>query len=97
MKQLSQDPETDGIHSHCPLAIQRRQLQKDIDDFHILDKRQDAHLMQRIIERVEHMAMFDRNRRAAPLNSLAQSPSPRPSMPIPIRMPVSMPCSYRVW
>jgi hypothetical protein len=44
---------------NCPLTIQRKQLQKDIDDFDILNKRQDIRAIQQIIERIEHMSMFN--------------------------------------
>jgi hypothetical protein len=46
-------------NQNSPLIIQKKQLQKDIQDFHILNQRNDFKAIQQIIQRVEHMAMFN--------------------------------------
>jgi hypothetical protein len=99
-KLLKQDEqlltETGGIYSSCPLAIQRKQLQKDIDDFQILDKRQDARAIQQIIERVEHMAMFNQKSDVSPIGSIVQSTKQYQSIGIKTIKSISTPCPYRV-
>lgn len=68
-------------NSNSPLVIQRRQLKKDIEDFLVLSQRQDARKIQQIIDRVEHMAMFN--------TRLVTQPAP--SIVISTRI-----CSYQV-
>ncbi|CAF1391467.1 unnamed protein product [Adineta steineri] len=89
--------ETNG---NSPLFIQKKQLQKDLDDFHILDKRQDARAIQQIIERVEHMAMFNTKSNINEIKSIVQSNKQCQSIIIPQPPPppmqsISSSCSYR--
>ena len=69
---------------NSPLIIQRRQLKRDIDDFAVLNQRKDARAIQQIIDRVEHMAMFN------PKASLRLATQPTPSI-VTTRI-----CSYQV-
>ena len=46
--------------SQSPLCIQRKQLQKDLDDWKVLMNRSDARRVQEIIDRVEHISLFTR-------------------------------------
>ena len=78
---------------NSPLFIQKKQLQKDIDDFNILTQRQDARAIQQIIERVEHMAMFNRKYHISQVQS---SDKPTQSVVISSRRSLSTSCSYRV-
>ena len=76
-KLIKQDEQLEKeINPNSPLIIQRKQLQKDIDDFHLLNQRKDARAIQQIIQRVEHMAMF--NRKSIPSSSISLSPKPSP-------------------
>jgi hypothetical protein len=77
---------------NSPLFIQKKQLQKDIDDFHILDKRQDARAIQQIIERIEHMSMFNQKYHFIEVESNKQSQS----IIIPTQKSISTSCSYQV-
>lgn len=72
---------------NSPLFIQKKQLQKDIDDFNILNKQQDARAIQQIIERIEHMSMF--NKKYQPQSIV--TPINRQSI-----LSSSSSCSYRV-
>jgi hypothetical protein len=93
-KLIKQDEELlKEINKNCPLSIQRKQLEKDIDDFHILDKRQDARAIQQIIERVEHMAMFNRKYH---IDGNESSNKQSQSIIIPTIKSISPLCSYQV-
>jgi ATP-dependent protease Clp ATPase subunit len=86
--------ETNG---NSPLIIQRKQLQKDIDDFHVLDKHQDARAIQQIIERVQHMAMFNTKYDIGGVRSIVQSNKQCQSIVMsPVKSISPPPCSYRV-
>ncbi|CAF1035192.1 unnamed protein product [Adineta ricciae] len=83
-------------NGNSPLFIQKKQLQKDIEDFQLLEQRQDARAIQQLIERVEHMAMFNRKRDIGGIASSIQS-SQLPNEPIvmsPIKFNSPL-CSYR--
>ena len=43
-----------------PLVVQRKQLQKDLDDWRVLITRSDLRRLQEITDRVEHMNLFNR-------------------------------------
>jgi hypothetical protein len=77
---------------NSPLFIQRKQLQKDIEDFNILDKRQDARAIQQIIERVEHMAMFNKKYDLGDIGLNKQCQS----IVIPTKQSILPACSYQV-
>ncbi|UJR24844.1 hypothetical protein I4U23_006213 [Adineta vaga] len=83
-------------NENSPLFMQKKQLQKDIDDFHLLDTRQDARAMQQIIERVEHMAMFNKKSDIGRVTSIA--PSNKQYQPTIVMSPIKLTpslCSYR--
>ncbi|CAF0901317.1 unnamed protein product [Rotaria sordida] len=80
---------------NSPLFIQRKQLQKDIDDFQILNKRQDVRTIQQISERVEHMAMFNRKYDTTQIESLLQTNKQSQSIIIPTMKSTSVSCPYR--
>jgi hypothetical protein len=81
-------------NQNSPLVIQRKQLQKDIDDFNLLDKRQDARAIQQIIERVQHMALFNKK---SPINEVKSTNQPSQSIFIPLKTSLpSISCSYQV-
>jgi hypothetical protein len=81
-EQLLKEP-----NKNSPLFIQRKQLQKDLDDFNLLNQRQDARAIQQIIERVEHMALFN--------NKKSNNESSQ-SIFISIKKSIPTPCSYQV-
>jgi hypothetical protein len=93
-KLIQQDEQLlNETNQNSPLVIQRKQLQKDIDDFNLLNKRQDARAIQQIIERVEHMALFNKK---SPTNEVKSTNKSSQSTFIPIRKSLSTSCSYRV-
>lgn len=83
-------------NKNSPLFIQRKQLQKDIDDFQMLNKRQDVHAIQLIIERVEHMAMFNKKLDIGGVLSNMQMNKQVQSIMEPSIKLNSISCSYRV-
>lgn len=63
-KLAKQDEEISTNKKKCsdsvnPLLVQRNQLKTDLDDFETVDKSQNVHRLQGIIERVEYMEMFN--------------------------------------
>ena len=82
---------------NSPLFIQRKQLQKDLNDFQILEQCQNLPAMQQIIERVEHMAMFNKNYHVDEVGSITQVNKQSQSVIIQPMKSISVLCSYRVW
>ncbi|CAF3326680.1 unnamed protein product [Rotaria socialis] len=80
---------------NSPLFIQRKQLQKDIEDFLILNKRQDARAVQEIIERVERMTMLNRKYDIREVKSISQLNTQYQSTIIPTVKMFTVSCSYR--
>lgn len=46
-------------NKQSPLFIQRKQLQKDIDEFQIFDQRKDLAKIEQIIQRIEYAQIFN--------------------------------------
>lgn len=84
------------VNKNSPLFIQRKQLQKDLHDFHILNKCQDAYEIQQIIDRVEHMEMFNRKCDKNEFRSIVQSNTQSQVRIEPNIKATSVSCSYRV-
>lgn len=89
-EQLAQ--ECNEFASNSPLLIQRKQLQRDLDDFQILEKHDDVRRLQQLIERIEHMSMFNPK---SP-STIEEPRGQLRSTGIPSSKPLSQSCSYRV-
>ena len=83
--------------ANLPLVIQRKQLQKDLDDFDLLQKGHDQYKIQQIIERIEHMDMFNIKKDLSPIKILSSSNHELDNSLINKQIEItSKQCTYRV-